>query len=114
VQRRGPPRAAQHRAPAVEIEIRHLQRRLDAHVALRTDAAEEAEGLVIAAEQDVLAVVDQVAGFAIAKGGRAPAQLAARFEHDHAPARLGQRRCRRESGDPAAHHRYVEFSSRHG
>ena len=67
-----------------------------------------AEGLAIAAEEDVLAVVDQLAGLAIGERRGAAAELAARFEHDHAPAGLRERRRRRQPGDAAADHRYVE------
>ena len=84
------------------IEIGHVERRLHAHVRLGADAAEKRERLVIAAEQHVLAVVDQLAGLAIAERRGAPAELAARLEHEHALARARRAPTRRQPGDPGA------------
>ena len=41
----------------------------------------------VAAEQDVLAVVDQLAGLAVGNAGGAAAEPRPRFEHEHARAR---------------------------
>src|SRR5204862_7147668 len=90
MQRRWKRRALDPRFATLAIDHRHAKRWLDAYVADRTDFAEELERLGIAAEQHVLAVVDQLAGLAIGKGRRAAAEPRARFEHDDAGSAAGQ------------------------
>ena len=53
---------------------------------MRADLAKERERLDVAAEQDVLAVVDQLAGRRIGKRRRAPAEPRSRFQDEHARA----------------------------
>ncbi len=48
------------------------------------------ERVGVAAEQDVLAVVDELAGLAILERGRASAEPRTRFEYEHARAALRQ------------------------
>ena len=52
------------------------------------DVAQERERLGVAAEQHVLAVVDELAGLAIGKRRRPAAQARPRLEHEHARAAL--------------------------
>ena len=113
MQRRRQRRTPQDRAPARLVEVGHLERGLHADVALGADAPEQAERLPVAAKQHVLPVVDELPGLAIGEGRGAATELPARFQHEHAPPRLGQRRRRRESGHAAADHRHVEVFTRH-
>ena len=71
-------------------------------VIARADGLEKRERLDIAAGQHVLTVVDHFAGFAVEKGGRAAAQPAARFEHEHARALLRQPHGGAQAGEPGA------------
>ena len=57
---------------------------------------------VVAAEQHVLAVVDELAGVAVGERGRASAELRPRVEHEHALARLGQHGRRAQAGKAGA------------
>ena len=68
----------------------------------RADVAQERERLGVAAEQHVLAVVDELAGLAIGERRRAPAEPAARLEHEHARARAGQPDGGAQAGEPGA------------
>ena len=72
-----------------------------ADVRLRTDPSQELERLVVAAEQHVLAVVDELAGLAIGERGRPSAKLRPRVEHEHALARLGQQAAALRPAKPA-------------
>ena len=102
MKRRRKRRTSEHRSPSRRVEVRHFERRLDADVAFRADSAEQGERLAVAAEQHVLAVVDALAGRAVRERRRAPAQLAARFEHQHAPPGAGERGRRAQPRDAAA------------
>ena len=64
------------------------QLRLHAHVIEDAHLAEKVERRGVAPEQHVLAVVHDLAGFAIGKRGRAAAEPRSRFEHEHAGAVL--------------------------
>ena len=54
---------------------------------------------MIAAEEDVLAVVDPLSRDRVVERGRASAEAAARLEHQHAGTTLDQRRGRAQAGE---------------
>ena len=84
--------------------VDHGQREagLPAHAVHGANACEQRQRLDVTAHQDVLAVVDALAGFWIGKGGGPSTQAGPGFEHLHARTGFGQRRGGTESGDPAA------------
>ena len=57
---------------------------------------------MVAASEDVLAVVDAVAGLAILEGRGPPAEASAGFEHEHAAARGGEPHRRGQAGEARA------------
>ena len=63
---------------------------------------QERERVAIAPEQHVLAVVDELARFAIVERRRASTEPAAGFEDEHARAVLRQAHCRAEPGESGA------------
>ena len=73
--------AREARAPSGAVDHRDRELRLQADVVAGADVAQECERVGVAAEQHVLAVVDQLAGLAIRERGRASAEARARFEH---------------------------------
>ena len=90
LQRRRQRRAPQlGRAPG-HVDHRHRQRRLHAQAIAGADAGQIRQGVVIAAEQHVLAVVHPVARHPVARGERAATEHGTRLDHHHAGARLGQ------------------------
>src|SRR5204862_6885994 len=105
-------RAPQHGAPAAAIDVRDGERGLDANVLGGTDPVQELERRAIAAEEDVLPVVDEFARFAIRESRRAAAELRTRVEDEDATSRLRQRCAGTQAGDPAANddHRIVDHS----
>src|SRR5262249_42774224 len=94
--------AREPRLAALPIDHRDAERRLDAHVAGGADVAQEVERLLIAAEQDVLTVVDELAGLAIGKRRRAAAEPRPRLEHDNAGPGARQPDGRAQAGEPGA------------
>jgi hypothetical protein len=96
-------RTVQNRSAAVPIEADQLERRLDAHVIRGADRREKRQRLAIAAEEHVLAVVHELAGVAIAKCRRAPAELRPRIENQHPRAAARQRARGAEAGETAAY-----------
>src|SRR5260221_3704297 len=86
----------QPRSLSAAIDHRHRQLRLQADVLGGADVAQECERLRVTAEEDVLAVVDQFAGDAIAERRRAPAETRARLEHEDARAAPREPRRRAE------------------
>ena len=89
---------------AKSIEVGHGHRVLDLDVTLGADPAQEVEGLVITAEQDVLAVVDELAGDPIGERRGAATELRPRIQHQHPPAGLRQQRRRAQPGEAGADH----------
>ena len=84
------------------IEERHAQRRLRAGRCRSAPIrAQERERLAIAAEEHVLAVVDELAGLAIGERRRAAAELRPRVEDEHARAGVGQRGRGAQPGEAA-------------
>src|SRR5262245_30610384 len=73
-------------------------------VTLGANRPEEREGLHVATGQDVLAVIDDLAGLAVREGGRASAQPAARFENEDTDAAARQPGSRTEAGESGADH----------
>ena len=65
-------------------------------------SSQERERLAVAAEEHVLAVVDELAGLAIVKRRGAAAEPAARFEHEHARAVARQPDRRAQAGEAGA------------
>ena len=90
MQRRRQRRAREPRPPPCGIDQGHIELRLQAHVVDRADLAEEREGVGVTAEQDVLAVVDLLAGLAIGERRGPAAEPRARLEHEDARSTAGQ------------------------
>ena len=67
-----------------------------------TDPIEEAQRFTVASHQDVLAVVDQVAGLRILERVGASAERGLAFEQGDAESALGQRDARAQAGESAA------------
>ena len=105
VQRRRQRRAREPRRAPGAIDDVDRELLLDAHVRLGADAAQEAERLVVAAEEHVLAVVHALAGGRIGERRRAAAERRPRLEHQHARAALGQRRRGAQPGEAGADRR---------
>ena len=104
MQRRRQGRAPELRPPAGGVDERHAQLGLQAHARLGADAAEEPERLVIAAEEDVLAVVHQLARGRIDERGGAAAKPRAGVEDEHARAGLGETAGGGEAREASADH----------
>ena len=102
MQRRRQRGTTEARPPPGAIDHRHGQLRLEVDVVVRADVTEEAERLRIAPEQDMLAVVDELAGLAIGKCGRAAAEPRPRFEHEHARAAPREPHGGAEAGESGA------------
>ena len=81
VQGRWKVRASQAGQSAPGCDERHLERRLQANVALCPNAPEKRKGVAVATEQHVLAVVDQLTGHAVWKRSGAPSLGRASNEH---------------------------------
>ena len=90
MKRRRQRRARQPRAHAGPVDHRHAELRLQAHVLLGADVAQERERLGVAAEQDVLPVVDELAGLAIRKRRRASAERARALRRPAREPRAGE------------------------
>ena len=73
-----------------------------AHVVQDVHLPEKLERRGVAPKQHVLAVVDDLAGFAIGKRRRAAAEPRPGFEHENAGAVLRQPDGRAQSGEPGA------------
>jgi hypothetical protein len=84
-------RTDEARADAAAVDHRDGELRLKAHVVQRADVAQEREGLGVAAEQDVLTVVDELARVAVRKRRRATAEPRARSStRTRAPCRVNR------------------------
>ena len=95
-------RAPQTRQTTIALDRRHRQFRLRAHMVRRTDVMQEREGLAITAEQDVLSVVDQLAGLTIGECRRASSETRPCLEHEHART-FARKSCRgAQAGEAAA------------
>ena len=68
----------------------------------RADAIEKRVRLVVAAEEDVLSVVDALAGLAIEKGRRTSAKARTSFDNDHALAGVSESDSRAETREARA------------
>src|SRR4051812_38328088 len=86
------------------IPVNHGDRKLrrDRDMSPRADLCQERERFAIAAQQDVLSVVDELTGVPIDERGRAPAKAGPRFEQQHAQTRAGEADARTQAGDPTA------------
>ena len=102
VPRRRQPRTPEPRPPAGAVDEGDVEAVLQRHAIAGADGVEEPEGLVVAAGEHVLAVVDAVAGLAIVERRGPSAEASARFEHEHAPAGRGQADRRRQAGEARA------------
>ena len=102
MQRRRQRRALQDRPAAAPIEEGHVQRTLTPHVLHRAYAGKKRQGLAIAPEHHVLAVVHELTRRAIRERRCPPAKLRPRVQHEHARAGLRQRRRGREPREPAS------------
>ena len=80
-------------------------------VVFGTDAAQEIERLVIAPEQDVLAVVNELASVAVDERRRPSAELRPGVQHEDSPASLRQERRRTQTSEACA---YDDDVRRHG
>src|SRR6185503_15749271 len=104
-------RHRQPRSAAGAIDHRHRQPRLQLDVAGGADVAEERECLDVAADENVLAVVDQLAGVAVGERGGAPAEAGLRLEHQHVRAVFRQAGGCAQAGEAAADDDDVEGRS---
>ena len=77
--------------------------RLQAHVICRADLPQELESVRVTAEQDMLAVVDQLARRGIGKRRGPSAQPGTSFENQHTQATRGQANGRAQPGASTAH-----------
>ena len=75
---------------------------LPSHSIACADPREQLQCVVVTAHQDVLAVVDTLAGSGIGEGGGAAAKSGSCFKQQHLRAGLCQRRGCAESGHAAA------------
>jgi hypothetical protein len=102
VQRGTKRRADEPGTTAGRIDRGHIELGLQAQVARRPDPRQEPPGLVVAPEQDVLTVINQLTGHAVPERGRPSAQPCPGFEDDDPATTLGQGRRRAQSGEPGA------------
>ena len=102
VQRRRQRRTGQPRGAPIAVDDANRKVRLQAKRGLGTNAAQESKCLVIAAEEDMLAVVDAFAGGRVGKRGCAPAQPRPCFEHEDARTLLGERAGGSKAGESPA------------
>lgn len=72
----------QDRSSPCAIDIWHRERRLHPHAIRRADPLEELERGSITAEENVLSVIYQLAGFSVAKGGCPAAELRPRVSDE--------------------------------
>ena len=98
---------------AATIDHRQLQSALPAHAIGGADAIEKRQRLDVAAHQDVLAVVDALAGCGIGERRGAAAKTRARFEDEHARAGFGQGGGGGKAGASAANHDRVKAIRSH-
>ena len=75
---------------------------LHANAIDRVDVPEKRERVRVAAKEDVLAVIDPLAGLPIGERGCAATQAASRLEHEHTRAQARQPRARAQPGKAAA------------
>jgi hypothetical protein len=75
-----------------------------ANVVGGADPREKRQRLAIATEHDVLAVVHELACFAIEKRSCPAAELRPRFQDQHACALFGQQRCGAQTGKAGSDH----------
>ena len=80
-------------------------------VVFGTDATQEIERLVIAPEQDVLAVVNELASVAVDERRRPSAELRPGVQDEDSPASLRQERRRTQTSEACA---YDDDIRRHG
>src|SRR5271155_4348478 len=99
VQRSGQSRRLQSRACAGTVEHFNSEIRMNDQIAAGANLIEEGEGLAIAAHQDVLAVVDEIAGVAVDKGTSAATQGWLAFQQGDAEAILRQGNTGTEPGE---------------
>ena len=74
----------------------------------RSNGLEKLDGGVVAAHEEMLAVVDDGAGGGIAKRAGAPAKVGLLFQQANPLAGLGQRHARRQAGKTATDDENVE------
>jgi hypothetical protein len=108
MQRRRQRRQCQHAVAPRTIDHRHPQTGLPAHTIGSADSFQKRQRVVVAAHQDVLAVIDALPGFRIGKRGGTAAKTWARFEDQHARAGLAEGGRGAESRAAAANHNCVK------
>ena len=106
--RRAPVRTHEPRLIAVRSNHRQRQSALKWRQRIGAEAPQKRVRLVVAAEQDVLAVVDALARVAINERGRASAEAVARFEDHDAHATPRQANGGAEPGEASADNSYVD------
>jgi hypothetical protein len=100
---RGPPRwTRQSRLPSRRVGHGQRQTRLQRREMTRADAIEKRIRVVVAAEEDVLSVVDALAGFAIEKRRRTSAKARTSLDDDHALAGVSESHSRAETREARA------------
>ena len=88
--------------PAGAVDERHVEAVLQRHAIARPDDVEEAEGLVVGASEDVLAVVDAKPGLAILERRGPAAEASTGFEHQHAAPGVGEAHRGGKAGEAGA------------
>ena len=110
VERRPERRTRQARRDAVAVDRVDRESILQMNVSARADAVQELEGVAIAAEEHVLAVVDALAGGGIGECRRPSAERRPRLEHEDALPFLGEPRCSGEPRAAAANHNRINHA----
>jgi len=98
---------------AATIDHRQLEPALPAHAIGGADAIEKRQRLGVTAHQDVLAIVDALAGCGVGECRRSAAETRPRFEDEHAGAGFDQRGGGGEAGASAADDDGVKRSGGH-
>ena len=95
-------RTNETRRSSGSIDHRDAELRLDAHIGGGADGLQKLERVGVAAEQHMLAVVDQLAGFSIGKSRGAAAKPTTRFHDQDARTVPSQPDGRTQSGESRA------------
>src|SRR3954451_3529779 len=102
MQGRGQARAFERRVAVLAIQKINPQAILKGQPVEAADLFQEGNRLLITAHEQVLAVIDDIAGLLIDERVSATAEMAAPFEQGHRRAALAQLNARRKAGKSAA------------
>lgn len=102
--RRGQTRARENTSASAAIDKWNLQRILHAHIRKGADPTQKPQRFAVAAEHDVLSVVDRFARVTIAERRCASAEPSTGFDDEDPHTGFRQRRGRAQPGETAADH----------